>query len=66
MLTWEMRPVGPMPAATSDRSILRFFAVANVPHENFYESDMVAQDMADSLDYAETLMDKLLPMLTQT
>ena len=45
---------------------MRFFAVANVPHENFYESDMVAQDMADSLDYAETLMDKLLPMLTQT
>ena len=53
-------------AETGDRDIYRFFAVANLLHENFYENDMVAQDVADSLDDVEALIDRLLPMLTQT
>ncbi len=53
-------------AETGDRDIYRFFAVANLLHENFYENDMVAQDVADSLDDVEALIDQLLPMLTQT
>ena len=57
---------GRLTAATGDRDIYRFFTVVNLLHENFYENDTVAQDIADSLDDVEALMDKLIPLLRQT
>ena len=51
---------------TGDGDIRRLFGVANLLHENFYENDMETDDVADGLHDAEALMDKLIPLLSQT
>ena len=51
---------------TGDGYIRRLFAVASDLHENFYENDMDAVLVAESLDDVEALLDKLSPLLAQT
>ena len=53
-------------AETGDRDIRRLFAVASALNENFYENDMDADWVAESLDDVETLLAKLYPLLVQT
>ena len=53
-------------AETGDGDIRRLFNTASALHENFYENDMGAEDVADGLDDAEALIDKLTPLLSQT
>ena len=53
-------------AETGDGDIRRLFNTASALHENFYESEMIADDVADGLDDVEALMDKLIPLLSQT
>ncbi len=53
-------------AETGDGDIRRFFAVASDLHENFYENDMDAVLVAESLDDVEALLDKIRPLLAQT
>ena len=50
-------------AETGDSDIRRLFAVASDLHENFYENDMAAALVAESLDDVEALLDKLRPLL---
>lgn len=52
-------------AETGDGDIRRLFAVASDLHENFYENDMDAALVAESLDDVEALLDKLRPLLVQ-
>ena len=52
-------------AETGDGDIFRLFAVAGALHENFYENDMEAVLVAESLDDVEALLDKLRPLLAQ-
>ena len=51
---------------TGDGDIRRLFAVASDLHENFYENDMDAVLVAESLDDVEALLVKLTPLLDQT
>ena len=51
---------------TGDGDIHRLFAVASALHENFYENDMDADLVAESLGDVEALLDKLSPLLAQT
>ena len=53
-------------AETGDGDIRRLFAVASDLHENFYENDMDAVVVAESLDDVEALLDKLRPLLVET
>ena len=53
-------------AERGDRDIYRWFQVAEALHGNFYDDQMSAQDIAESLDDVENLIDRLLPMLTET
>ena len=53
-------------AETGDGDIRRFFNSASELHENFYENDMDATIVAESLDDVEALLDKLRPLLVQT
>ena len=53
-------------AETGDGQIRRFFDSASALHENFYEDDMVADEVAERLDDVEALMDRLIPLLIQT
>ena len=53
-------------AETGDSDILRLFGAANLLHENFYENDMSADDVADGLDDVEALLDKFNPMLDES
>ena len=53
-------------AETGDGQIRRLFDSASVLHENFYEDDMVADGVADGIDDVQALVDRLLPLLTQT
>ncbi len=53
-------------AERGDRDIYRWFQVAEALHGNFYDDQMSAQDIAESLDDVESLIDRLLPMLTET
>jgi len=53
-------------AETGDGDIRRFFNSASELHENFYENDMEAALVAESLDDVEALLDKLRPLLAQT
>lgn len=53
-------------AETGDGDIRRSFAVASDLHENFYENDMNAVLVAESLDDVAALLDKLRPLLAQT
>ena len=50
-------------AETGDGDIRRLFNIARALHENFYEDEMMAADVADALDDVEALLDKLRPML---
>ena len=50
-------------AETGDGDIHRLFGSASLLHENFYEDEMQAEDVADILDNVATLRDKLLPLL---
>ena len=51
---------------TGDGDIRRLFGTASLLHENFYENEMLADDVADGLDDVEALLGKLLPMLAQS
>ena len=53
-------------AETGDGDIRRLFGVASLLYENFYENEMETDDVADGLDDVEALMDKLIPLLSQT
>ena len=53
-------------AETGDGDILRLFAAGRALHENFYEDEMQADDVADGLDDVEALLSKLIPMLNQS
>ena len=46
-------------AEAGDREIYRAFAIASTLHENFYENQMTAQDIAEALDDVEGLLEKL-------
>ena len=39
---------------------------ASALHENFYEDDMVADEVAERLDDVAALMDRLIRLLIQT
>ena len=52
-------------AETGDGDIRRLFGTASLLHENFYENEMMADDVAGGLDDVQALIDKLLPLLTQ-
>ena len=52
-------------AETGDGDVRRLFNTASALHENFYENEMMAQDVADGLDDVKALIDKLLPLLAQ-
>ena len=57
------RAANSLRAATGDSDIRRFFNSASALHENFYENDMDAALVAESLDDVEALLEKLLPLL---
>ena len=70
---WEHRrhrhhlvTVSRLRAETGDGDIRRLFNTASTLHENCYENTMPAFEVAESLDDVEALMNKLIPMLTQT
>ena len=48
-----------------DGEIRRLFDSASALHEDFYETGMVADEVAERLDDVEALLDRLLPMLRQ-
>ena len=52
-------------AETGDGDIHRLFGAASLLHENFYENEMQAEDVAIILDDVAALLDKLQPMLNQ-
>ena len=52
-------------AETGDGEIRPLFDSASALHENFYENDMATDEVGERLDDVETLMDKLLPLLSQ-
>ncbi len=54
------------PAETGDGDIRRLSDSASALHENFYENDMVANEVAERLDDIKALVDKFLPLLDQT
>ena len=43
----------------------RFFSVANDLHGNFYENEMSAEDIAESLDDVQALLDRIETLLGQ-
>ena len=53
-------------AETGDGGIRRLFSVASALHENFYENEMLAEDVADGIADVEALLEKLIPLLTRT
>ena len=53
-------------AETGDGDIRRLFASANLLHENFYEDEVPADQVAESLDDVQALLEKLLPLLSRT
>ena len=52
-------------AETGDRDVYRFFSVANDLHGNFYENEMSAEDIAESLDDVQALLDRIETLLEQ-
>ena len=52
-------------AETGDRDVYRFFSVANDLHGNFYENEMSAEDIAESLDDVQALLDRIETLLGQ-
>ena len=64
---WEYhhhRAANRLRSETRDSGIRRFFNSASALHENFYENDMHADVVGDSLDDGEALLAKLTPLLT--
>ncbi len=49
-----------------DRDIVRLFATASLLHENFYENELSADDVAEGLDDVESLVGKVAPLLETT
>ena len=47
-----------------DGDIRRLFAFANLLHENFYENDSLADQVAESREDVEALQDNLRELLT--
>ena len=52
-------------AETGDGDIRRLFNTASALHENFYENTMSAEDIAESLDDVQALLDRLETLLKQ-
>ena len=50
-------------AETGDRDIYRWYQVADALHGNFYEDETAPEDIDDSLNDVERLLDKLEPVL---
>ena len=50
-------------AETGDGEIRRLFDTASALHENFYENDTPADQVAERLDDVEALLKKLMPMV---
>ena len=50
-------------AETGDGDVRRLFGSASLLHDNFYENEMMADDVAGGLDDVKALIDKLLPLL---
>ena len=48
---------------TGDRDIYRWYQVADARHGNFYEDETAPEDIDDSLNDVERLLDKLEPVL---
>ena len=46
-------------AEVGDRDIYRLFNTASALHENFYENQMTARDIAEALEDVEGLLEKL-------
>ena len=59
------RIISRLRAETGDRDVYRFFSVANDLHGNFYENEMSAEDIAESLDDVQALLDRLETLLKQ-
>ena len=60
-----LRIASQLRAETGDGDIRRLFGSASQLHENFYENELLAEDVADGLDDVEALMDRLIPILSQ-
>ena len=52
-------------AETGDGDIRRLFNTASALHENFYENTMSAEDIAESLDDVQALLERLETLLEQ-
>ena len=52
-------------AETGDGDIRRLFNTASALHENFYENTMSAEDIAESLDDVQALLDRIETLLKQ-
>ena len=50
-------------AETGDRDIYRWYQVTDALHGNFYEDETAPEDIDDSLNDVEWLLDKLEPVL---
>ncbi len=48
---------------TGDRDVYRWFQVAESLHGNFYEDQMSAEDIAESLNDVQALLDRLATLL---
>ena len=59
------RIISRLQAETGDRDVYRFFSVANDRHGNFYENEMSAEDIAESLEDVQALLDRLETLLKQ-
>ena len=59
------RIISRLRAETGDRDVCRFFSVANDLHGNFYENEMSAEDITESLDDVQALLDRLETLLKQ-
>ena len=54
--------VSQLRAETRDGDIRRLFNTASALHGNFYENEMSAEDIAESLDDVQALLDRLGPV----
>ena len=52
-------------AETGDRDVFRWFQVAESLHGNFYEDQLSAEDVAESLADVQALLDRLATLLQQ-
>ena len=52
-------------AETGDRDVFRWFQAAESLHGNFYEDQLSAEDVAESLNDVQALQDRLATLLQQ-